>query len=136
MPLFSSLCSSRQQIWTDLRKLHVKFSPFFKLDKFVAQFGHTRETCNKYLLQYKISCVTPWHSMCSRGNSNSGSRWEYIECYHCFLWCKLNLIIGSQHLLKVKTFHHCFPKWKLRLINGNQDWQHLRKYKTETPKTR
>ena len=99
----------------------------------VAQFGHTGETCNKYLLSSKILCVKPGHAMCFRENDNGGSKRAYkqpCKCYHCFSWCKVSLLHGNHHSAQgrdVTESYHCFPTWKLSLIHGNQYSQHSEK---------
>ena len=60
---------------------------------------HTEETISeKYLLQFEISCMKLWHTMCFRENNNGWSKRAYkwaCEPYQCFSWCRL--IYGDQH---------------------------------------
>ena len=92
--LFSSFCFSLQQIWTDLWKLLVKLSLFFKLDKRLNS-DTPKKCCDRCLLQFEISCVKTRHAMCFRENNNNrskrGYKWE-CECFKYFSICKLNLI--------------------------------------------
>ena len=93
--LFSSFCSSLQQIWTDLWKLLVKLSLFFKLDKRDLIQTHQRNVVTDVYFNFEISCVKTRHAMCFRENNNNrskrGYKWE-CECFKYFSICKLNLI--------------------------------------------
>ena len=81
-----------------------------ELDECGLILRHWKTLRDKYLFQPEISCVKTWYAMCFRENNNRGSK-RACKCYQCFSWCKLNLILGKQHLPEDSNFtksYHCF----------------------------
>ena len=115
LPLFFSLCSSLQKIWTDRQKLLIEFSTFVNIEECGSVRIHRENVIWQIFIQ--IWNFMTCHDKCFRENNNGGSKWTYhlFHVVNSVLYAVSNIYPKTEILLKVITV---FNSKNLTLFKG------------------
>ena len=115
LPLFFSLCSSLQKIWTDRQKLLIEFSTFVNIEECGSVRIHRENVIWQIFIQ--IWNFMTCHDKCFRENNNGGSKWTY----HLFHVVNSVLYAVSNIYPKVTSIHSIRKSTKNR--NSETIWK-------------
>ena len=103
LPLFFSLCSSLQKIWTDRQKLLTEFSTFVNIEECGSVRIHRENVIWQIFIQ--IWNFMTCQDKCFRENNNGGSKWTYhlFHVVNSVLYAVSNIYPKTEILLKVIT---------------------------------
>ena len=124
LPLFFSLCSSLQKIWTDRQKLLIEFSTFVNIEECGSVRIHRENVIWQIFIQ--IWNFMTCHDKCFRENNNGGSKWTYhlFHVVNSVLYAVSNIYPKTEILLKVITVFNSknLTLFKVTSIHSIRKW--------------